>query len=75
MRVDKTDGMLTFSFFWDDLTKETQKELNEALGLPEDADGNNWTCCPFAMLDIQDDMQYGVYFERSMNNETRTGTN
>lgn len=74
MKVNKDNGLTTISFYWDDLTDKAKKKLQETLGL-EEGDDNNWTYVPFAMLDIQDDTEYGVYYERSRKHETGTSTN
>ena len=44
----------TFEIFWDDLVPETQKQLQEFLGLEED-DNNNYDVFPIATLEVEED--------------------
>ena len=69
--------VMTVQIFWDDLTDKAKDQLRDAfasrdLNVPEQL----WSRVPIAIfdVDIQDRTQYGVYFERSIYNETRTGT-
>lgn len=45
--------MKTFEFYWDDLTEECQKRLQEFLNL-EEGDNNNYDVFPFATLEIEE---------------------
>lgn len=43
----------TFEFYWNDLTTECQKRLQEFLDIEED-DNNNYDVFPFATLEIEE---------------------
>ena len=48
----------TFEFYWQDLTEECQKRLEEFLG----EENGNYDVFPFATLEIEEDLDEG-YFE------------
>lgn len=73
MKTDEPNEIMTVQIFWDDLTDKAKAELSTAFALkglcsPDDL----WVKLPLAIIDfdITDMMQYGVYFERSISNET-----
>lgn len=41
--------MIEFSLYWDDLTEDCQKRLQQTLSLEED-DNNNWDLIPITTL-------------------------
>lgn len=77
MNTQEPNEIMTVQIFWDDLTDEAKEHLRNAftshnLGSPDGL----WIKLPLAIIDfdITDMMQYGVYFERSFGNESRTST-
>ncbi len=46
--------MTKIEIYWNDLTRATQKEIQQMLGLDEN-DNNNWDLIPMATLEIEDD--------------------
>lgn len=42
--------MPRIEFYWDDLTKEKQKEIIEVMG-----DNNNWDVFPFCVLEVEEE--------------------
>ena len=46
----KEDTMMTIEIYWDDLTKEKQRELLNLLG-----DNQNWDVFPIAEIEIEEE--------------------
>jgi len=46
--------MKTIEIYWNDLTKEAQKNIQETLGMDKD-DNGNWDVIPMCSFDVEDD--------------------
>ena len=44
---------MIIEFYWNDLTKEKQQEIREALDM-DDNDNGNWDIIPMAVMEIEE---------------------